>query len=349
MHDGNDDANVSRRRLLRASAGTAAFSVVGVGQASASGADAGGRPWFDDRCPEATLEPSMGHCDGASMEGCDDDHPETVALREAVQESLAERYPDASALVDAGFKPYFDTLDRDADGWSHWINPDYVGDDSMLDPERPESVLVDNETWRSIGVMFIATEGGEAVDVPPAVYDETDGDDPDEDRDVITGEGEDLNAGDGERDSRDEHDHDDGHERGDHSGDDHEGHDDHAAHDGDDGRCAPWHYHAGLPGRFAWWYYQQVYEQDFADGGLESIRLPCRTPCMMHVWAVDHPEGVYAHDGPPREYRDDEPAAEAGFDNGSEPESDDLDWDSVPDDVTPDRLPDELAALVPGL
>ncbi|WP_076609858.1 hypothetical protein [Natronorubrum thiooxidans] len=285
MDDSNDHRYVSRRSLLRASAGAATITAVGTGQASAEGSVS--PSWFDSRCPDATHEPSMGHCVDGGMEGCMDDHPATVELRAAVRDTLEEQYPDAGALVDAGYKPYFDTLDRDADGWSHWINPEYVGDESVVDPERPESVLVDNETWRSIGVMFIATENGEPIE-PPAVYGET----------------------------------------------------------GSEDRCSPWHYHAGLPGRFAWWYYRQAYERDFEDG---NVTLPCRTPCMLHVWTGDHPEGVYAHDGPPREYRDQEPADDPGFETGAKPGTDTLDWDSLPSDLVPEQRPDELAALVPGL
>ncbi|MXV63627.1 hypothetical protein GS429_16485 [Natronorubrum sp. JWXQ-INN-674] len=324
MHDSNGSLNVSRRALLRVSAGTAAFSAVGTGLVSADGGTGGSRDWFDRRCPDATLEPSMGHCAGASTDGCDDDHPETVELQTAVRASLEERYPDAGALVEAGYKPYFDTLDRDADGWSHWINPDYVGDDTVMDPDRPESVLVDNESWRSIGVMFVATRGGESLESPPAVYDEGDADD-----------GDDVGS-DGGTDHEGHSGHDD-HEN--HGSDDHEGH-------GSDDRCSPWHYHAGLPGRFAWWYYRQAYEQDFADGDLQ---LPCRTPCMMHVWSVDHPEGVYAHDGPPAAYREQEPADDPGFETDAKPGSDELGWDVLPDDLVPEQRPEDLAALIPGL
>ncbi|ELY47620.1 hypothetical protein [Natronorubrum sulfidifaciens] len=283
MDDSDGYRSVSRRTLLRASAGIATVSVVGAGQASAT--ERVSIDGFGGACPDATLEPSMGHCVDGGMDGCADDHPATVELQAAVQETLEERYPDVGSLIEAGFKPYFDTLDWDADGWSHWINPEYVGDDAVLDPERPESVLVDNETWRSIGVMFIATRDGEPIE-PPAVYDD----------------------------------------------------------DGD--RCSPWHYHAGLPGRFAWWYYRQAYERDFETG---DVSLPCRTPCMLHVWTVDHPEGVYAHDGPPREYRDGEPADDPGFETDAEPGTDELDWDTLPENLVPEQRPDELAALVPGL
>lgn len=286
MHDGDDGVNVSRRALLRASAGTVAVSTAGAGQASADGgAGSSRREWFDRRCPDTTLEPSTGHCEEGGMDGCEDDHPETVELQSAVRASIEERYPHVDALVDAGYKPYFDTLDRDDDSYSHWVNPEYVGDEAIVDPERPESVLVDDESWRSIGVMFVATYDGEQIDPPPVYGDE-------------------------------------------------------------DARCSPWHYHAGLPGRFAWWYYQQAYEQKFADG---DINLPCRTPCLLHVWAVDHPESVYAHHAPPAEYRDLEPADGTDLETDAEPGTDELSWEALPDDLVPERRPDELAALVPGL
>ncbi|MFP8952109.1 hypothetical protein ACLI4Z_03915 [Natrialbaceae archaeon A-arb3/5] len=327
----DDSSDVSRRRLLRASAATVALSTVGTGQvaASTSDRDAVAELAFDRRCPDATIRPSMDSCEGASTDGCSDDHPATRGLRDAVRETLTERYPDVGALVDAGFKPYFDTLDvADEEGWSHWLHPEYIGDEEVLDPARPESVLVDNDTWRSIGVMFIATRGGEPVD-PPAVYE--DGDE--------SGVGSSDDDG-----SSDEHGHDgsdDAHGHGhDGSDDDHE----HPGADDNDGHCAPWHYHAGLPGRFAWWFYQRTYDPHGGDG---DVRFPCRTPCMMHVWTVDHPDGVYAHGGPPAEYRDQQPADDPGFDTDARPGEDELGWATLPEDLAPDRTPDEFA--IPGL
>ncbi|ELY59680.1 hypothetical protein C491_04911 [Natronococcus amylolyticus DSM 10524] len=334
MNDSDDGARLTRRALLGAGAGTVALSTVGTVQADGESA----RGLLSGRCPDATLRPSMGHCVGASMEGCADDHPVTLELREAVSETLEDRYPDAGALLEAGFKPYFDTLDGDDDGWSHWLHPEYIGDDAVLDPERPESVLVDNDSWRSIGVMFIATRDGEAISPPPAVYevDDDDGwDGPPED----DGDHHDDSDGDGHGD----HDHGDGHPHGD---DDHYPHDDHDHHpDGDPDRCSPWHYHAGAPGRLAWWYYRTVYEGSYREGELAP---PCRTPCMMHVWTVDHPEGVYAHGGPPPEYREREPADDPGFDTDSEPGEDELGWDVLPDEEVPDRLPESFS-LADGL
>ncbi len=295
-----EQPSIARRRFVHAATGTAlGISLVGTGAADSDEShdhETDGQP-DDRRCPKATLEPSMVDCAGATMEGCADDHPETVALQEAVTETLETRYPGIGALLEDDFVPYFDTIGGET-GYSHWLSPEYIGDDQLLDPERPESVLVDNETWRPIGVMFIATVTGEAVR-PPAVYDE--GVDDDSERDT-------------ENDSED---------------DERDGEDDEA-------RCSPWHAHAGLPGRFAWWYYQKVYE------GNPQLRLPCRTPCMMHVWAIDHPDGVYAHGAPPTDDRD---PAEPEIETDADPETDTLEWDTLPDSVTPDRRPEAYADL----
>ena len=281
-----DDSNrVSRRSVLAASAATAAVpagagATVGVGTVSGSVGRTDSPTRWDRRCPDATLEPSHEPCPDATMAGCDDEHPETIALQEAVREHLESQFASVGALLDAGFVPYFDALDRDEDGWSHWLNPAYIGDDGVLDPDRPESVLVDNDRWIPIGVMFIATRGGDPVD-PPPVYGDEDADE----------------------------------------------------------RCSPWHYHRGLPGRFAWWFYEHVYVDDRDPG----LRLPCRTPCMLHVWTVDHPGGVYAHGGPPPAAREGPAAETAGFDTDADPGVDRLGWDVLPENVLPERLPSEFS------
>ncbi|MFD1563861.1 hypothetical protein ACFR99_09900 [Haloarchaeobius amylolyticus] len=282
MDDSDTDLAVSRRTLLYASAGTASLSAVGSVRADDSGGDGidEGIPWLDRNCPEATVEPGMEPCEGASTEGCSDDHPATIALRSAVEESLETQFPDVDALIDAGFKPYFDTLEVGDDSWSHWLNPEFIGDDGLVDPERPESVLVDNDSWRSMGVMFIATRGGEPV-APPAVY----------------------------------------------------------GADDTESQCSPWHVHTGLPGRFAWWFYKQTYDHDAAD----DLEFPCRTPCMLHVWTVDHPEAVYAHDAPPQEDRELSPASAPGFETDAVPGEDELEWDVLPNSLVPERRPDESA------
>ncbi|MCU4924516.1 hypothetical protein OB905_00760 [Halobacteria archaeon AArc-dxtr1] len=319
----SDEHTSIRRRTLLRTAGSA-IAVAPAASVTAGAADDSGdrRSLHSWGCPDATTEPSMGDCAGASWGGCADDHPETEALQDAVRETLETEYPDVGALVDAGFKPYFDTLIDGEDGWSHWLHPDHIGDNRVLDPERPESVLVDNGSWRSIGAMFIAVEDGEPVDRPPAVYelDEEDGDSDDRDHDDADSHAD--NDRDHDDADGDGYDHGDGHDHG----------------NGDEQRCSPWHYHAGLPGRFAWWFYQQTYADD-ANAGLA---LPCRTPCMMHVWTVDHPDGVYAHGGPPPENRGRSPAAETGFETSATPGEDELGWDVLPDDLVPDALPDDF-------
>ncbi len=292
--------------VLQATSGAVALSAVGSARASEGEGEARGAR-IDRRCPEATIEPSHGHCAGASLEGCADDHPVTIDLQEAVAETLSGRYPDVGSLLDDDYKPYFDTLAGDG-GYSHWLSPEHIGDGTLLDPDRPESVLVDNESWRPIGVMFVATVDGDPVSPPPVVYDAT--------ADVTYEDGVSPAVPESE------------------TGDDGESPD----------RCSPWHYHAGLPSRFAWWYYRKVYEGDYEDG---AVQLPCRTPCLLHVWTVDHPESVYAHDAPPPEYRDRDPADEASFETDADPGEDVLGWDVLPDEATPDLLPGEFSVLGP--
>lgn len=166
-----DTPIVTRRRLLGSSG--SAIGLLGLGSAPAAAHSSDSSD--EKRCPEATLEPEMVHYDESIHETCSDDHPSTEALQAAVGTALEESYPTVGALIDAGFVPYFDFMT--GGDWSHWINPAFVGDDTMLDPRRPESILVDNTWWRPIGVMFIATQDGDPVDPPPTIY--TDEDEPD--------------------------------------------------------------------------------------------------------------------------------------------------------------------------
>lgn len=158
---------MSRRRLLQASSG--AVGLVGLGTGLAAADDSDDVDLADNEyCSETTLRPSMVHYDDSMHEVCEDDHPESQAIQTEVRESLEAHYPTVGALMDAGFIPYFDFFD-DGD-WSHWINPEFIGDDAMVDADRPESILVDHTYWRPIGVMFIATDGGKPVDPPPTIY-----------------------------------------------------------------------------------------------------------------------------------------------------------------------------------
>jgi len=291
-------SGTTRRAVLAAAAGTAGLSAVRPASAGGDDDDGGGPTPF---CPDASFDPNHVHCQGASAEGCADDHPATREIRAAVEESLRHRYPNVGTLVREGYIPYFDVVRPGEDGgYSHWLNPEYIGDDATLDPERPESVLVDNEWWRPIGVMFIATDDGDRFVPPPPVY-RTEGD---------------GGAGD----------------------------------EGDDGgatKCSPWHYHDGVPARFAWWFYRKVYG-DAIRKAVEAgeFEVPCVTPCMMHVWTYPNPHGVYAHHPPPRGNRGGPPAENPGFDTDARPGRDDLDWDALPNDLAhrarPDGVPETL-------
>lgn len=165
---GADGGNrsISRRTLLAASAGT--VGVFGTGSASAVSDDhSGGRT----ECPEATFRPKMVHYDDAPEKVCADDHPVTQELQQSVRRSLETKYPTVGSLIGDGFIPYFDYVTSDGDsGVSHWLSPEFLSDDTILDPARPESVLVDHASWRPIATMFIATRRGEPVDAPPPIY-----------------------------------------------------------------------------------------------------------------------------------------------------------------------------------
>lgn len=264
MSDEPTAGSLSRRDVLRASGGV--FGLSGTaGNASPSFS-------FTTDCPDATTRPAMRDCASATMAGCADDHSRTVELKTAAEDALDQSFPTVGALLDDGFVPYFDLLtDGDAGGWSHWLNPRYIGDDSILDAGRPAAVMVDNKWWRPLGVMFVATRDGEQLDEPPAVYGESD----------------------------------------------------------DEERCSPWHHHVGLPGRYAWWKYQQVW----GDGAKTGLRLPCRTPCMMHVWTFPNPGGVYAHGPPPRGSRGGPPAEPAGFETDATPGEDVLGVDVLAEEL----------------
>ncbi len=158
----SDDRTLTRRHLLRVSGG--AIGAVGVGSARTAASSTNDETY----CDQTTFEPGMVHYDDSMMQVCADDHPETEALQADVRTALEESYPTVGALIDSGFIPYFDFFT--SGDWSHWINPTFIADDTTVDPERPESVLVDHTYWRPIGVMFIATEDGEAIDSPPSVY-----------------------------------------------------------------------------------------------------------------------------------------------------------------------------------
>ena len=179
MTEQDGRGSVSRRSVLKASGGALGGGVLGTGIAGAHG---GSNTNSTHRCPDATREPRMVHYESSSAGSCADDHEKTKQLERGVKEALDGRYSTVGALIEEGYLPYFDfapAADSERGGVSHWVNPEYVNDDSVVDPERPESILVDHKWWRPIGVMFIATDRGERIDPPPPVYGSEDEDDAD--------------------------------------------------------------------------------------------------------------------------------------------------------------------------
>lgn len=169
----------TRRRVLAGAAGAIGAAAVGTTpvvdrtRARTRSGTADGRA-FDVDCPDATLEPAVTHYDHSLHDVCADGHPETRKLQYRVRSALETQYPTVGALIDDGYLPYFDFFVEDV-VYSHWLRPEYVRDDGVLDPSRPESVLVDHEFWRPMGVMFVATPGGDRLDPPPSPYETTDG------------------------------------------------------------------------------------------------------------------------------------------------------------------------------
>ena len=161
-----DSSSRTRRDVLRATGGAA--GVFAVGSARAHG---DGETTESDYCAESSLRPGMVHYDEAGIAACADDHPTTRKLQKAVATALETTFPTVGSLIDDGYVPYFDfAIAEEGSGLSHWLNPEYLGDDSVLDPERPESILVDHQWWRPVGVMFVATADGDPVHPPPVVY-----------------------------------------------------------------------------------------------------------------------------------------------------------------------------------
>jgi hypothetical protein len=75
------------------------------------------------------------------------------------------RFADVATVRTLGFRSIGDA----ATGFEHFINPAYIGDDSFLDPSRPESLVyeVDGTTKTLVSAMFIASDV--ALDDPQLV------------------------------------------------------------------------------------------------------------------------------------------------------------------------------------
>jgi len=112
----------------------------------------------------------------------------------------------------------------------------------------------------------------------------------------------------------------------------------------DCGECFPYHPHDGVPGRFAWWYYRQVHESDYASGDPEDLTLPCYTAPMMHAWIYPTPDGPHGDTGgaPPREYRPGGPPNPPGYPTPATPGEDELSLDVLPPSVREAAMPERL-------
>jgi hypothetical protein len=100
---------------------------------------------------------------------CDGENPIVKDMITGVRRSLSTIYPNITVMEARGYFPYADAPLFGLSGrQGHWINPSYIGDiypaghpkagqPRLMDPEYPESILVDR--WnRPIGVMFIADD-----------------------------------------------------------------------------------------------------------------------------------------------------------------------------------------------
>lgn len=275
---------------------------------------------------------------------CSGDHEETRRLKDAVEYSLRHLYPDVPTLVASGFIPYFDVLS--VGGFSHWLKPDHIKGGHMVDPGRPETVLVNNDNYCSQGIMFIPNH--EVANREPPVYVEGD---PDEsahefiypkragryskDEQITTGGASYYNSEvqgyyeDYERAVPDQSTVDSWDAEGTDSG---------------GTVCAPWHRHTDGAARFAWWYHRQVNQGAALEH--EEVRLWCVVPAMFHVWpgAEDGSVHVYEHDAPSSDGWRGEVLCEDTYVNGPYTPDDggELTLESLPEDLRERAMPADL-------
>lgn len=332
-----DRTSVSRRRVLKSTgAATAGLALAGRGAAEEghgtsncpgyySNAEKGGghhggsqdqlQQQLCPNHPDATTGPghTSSHSNGGSS-ACPASHgldPETCTAgewpdctdwpeptKEIIRESrdsLTTNFDDVGTLLAKGFIPYFDVVLPGVNGGvSHWLNPEFIDDGTVdADPAKPESVIMDNQYWRPLGPMYIATKHGDRVWA-------------DEDEEIqavrqLWG------------------------------------------YENECGTCIPWHSHSGMPGRFAWWYYRQVHEGDYASGETEDLTLPCYTPPMMHAWIYPTPHGPHSatSGAPPRRHRPSEPGI-PGYPTPAVPGQDQLSYEALPDAVAEAAMPKRL-------
>jgi hypothetical protein len=253
-------------------------------------------------CPAGT---GLDHCDAVDSEDpdiqtitdvwpeCTDWPQPTKDLIEASRASLTQVYNDVGTLLARGYIPYFDVVTPGATGGvSHWLNPGYIEDGHYEpNPLRPDAIIYDNEWWKPLGPMYIATEEGE-------VHWKNEEAELMEVRDAW-------------------------------------------GYENECGECYPYHPHDGVAGRFAWWYYRQVHEQDAAEG---DAMLPCYTAPMMHSWIYPTPDGPHGatSGAPPQKFRPGGPPNQPGYPAPVSPGDAELSLDVLPPEVQEAAMPERL-------
>lgn len=265
-------------------------------------------------CPDGT---GLSNCeDGEEWPDCTTWPEPTKAIIRESREALTTAYDDVGTLIAEGYIPYFDVvLPGAADGVSHWLNPDYINNtDAKPDPWKPESVMFENKYWSPIGPMFIGSDEGALVHDVQSLW----GYDRDGDVEWHVGYEDSVSdpsyAG-GNRSVR-------------------------AC-----GPCYPMHGHDGMPGRFAWWYYRQVHEADYASGNPEDLTLPCYTAPMMHAWIFPTQAGPHSatSGAPSSSYEPGRTPNRPGYPTPATPGEDRLSMDVLPRDIQERAMPDRLA------
>lgn len=324
MSQDDEDGRPSRRTVLKTATATAGgLALVGSGAADHTGdTDGPVEEEFDESgdaddpyqgkgvtCGYTNPAFGKGFVFPEHHEACAGDHPETKRLKDAVRYSLDHLYPDVPTLIAHGFIPYFDILS--VGGFSHWLKPDHIRGDHMVDPGRPETILVNNNNYCAQGIMFIPNH--EVAGQEPPVY--------------VEGSPEDYNHQFIYQKRSDEHDHDIGNVIDSGSAayynsevqgyyDDYERTVFDTSISGEGTVCAPWHRHTDGLARFAWWYHRQINQGKAIESG--EMLLWCVVPAMFHVWPGADPGSIhtYEHGSPSSDRREDTTLCHGSYENG---------------------------------
>jgi len=269
---------------------------------------------------------------------CSPSHPESKQLKEACQYSLDHLYPDVTRLISHGFIPYFDIAS--VGGFSHWLHSRHINAPHEMDPGRPETVLINNNTYCAQGVMFIPNQ--ESAGREPPVYTTGRPDDYDGSNEFIYPKRERRNDGVESQYSYG------GSEYGNVSDGQDYYHDfeknkfDVDAYE-DSTICAPWHRHTDGAARFAWWYNRQFHEGAALND--DEVEFWCVVPAMFHVWpgAPEDDIAMYEHDSPSNN-RTGETACTGEYETPQflEDNEGDLSLEDLPESVQQRAMPDDL-------